>query len=121
MVDDLEDQRTLVSAILRKLDYRVDTAASGEAAVEYLRTWTVDLVLLDMIMDPGMDGLATYREIIRLHPGQKAIIASGFAENERVVEAVALGVSRYLRKPYTIENLGKALRSELSQVSPGAR
>jgi signal transduction histidine kinase/ActR/RegA family two-component response regulator/HAMP domain-containing protein len=119
VVDDLEDQRTLVSAILRKLNYRVDTAASGEAAVEYLRTRTVDLVLLDMIMDPGMDGLATYREIIRLHPGQKAIIASGFAENERVVEAIALGVSRYLKKPYTIENLGKALRSELIQVPQG--
>jgi len=119
VVDDLEDQRSLVSAILRKLDYRVDTAASGEAAVAYLRARTVDLVLLDMIMDPGMDGLATYREIILLHPGQKAIIASGFAENERVVEAIALGVSRYLRKPYTIENLGKALRAELVQLPRG--
>ncbi|MDR3669987.1 MAG: response regulator [Holophaga sp.] len=113
VVDDLEEQRTLVSAILERLDYQVVTAASGEAAVEYLKGHTVDLVLLDMIMDPGMDGLATYRQILALHPGQKAIIASGYAENERVVEAIALGASRYLKKPYTIENLGQALRADL--------
>jgi signal transduction histidine kinase len=110
VVDDLEEQRTLVAEILQKLNYQVDTAVSGEAAVEYLRTHAVDLILLDMIMDPGMDGLDTYRKILELHPGQKVIIASGYAENERVMEAIALGVSRYLRKPYTIENLGKALR-----------
>ncbi len=112
VVDDLEEQRQLVSEILRKLNYCVETAHSGEAAVEYLKTHTADLVLLDMIMEPGMDGLDTYRKIIELHPGQKAIIASGYSENERVVEAMKLGVGRYIRKPYTIENLGKALREE---------
>jgi signal transduction histidine kinase len=111
VVDDLEEQRSLVSGILQRLNYRVDTAASGEAAVDFLKTRKVDLVLLAMIMDPGMDGLDTYREIIQLHPGQKAIIASGFAENERVMEAIALGVDRYLKKPYTVEILGKALKS----------
>jgi signal transduction histidine kinase/CheY-like chemotaxis protein/uncharacterized membrane protein affecting hemolysin expression len=114
VVDDLEEQRTLVSAILERLDYRVVTAPSGEAAVAYLRSHSVDLVLLDMIMDPGMDGLATYRQILQLHPGQKAIIASGYAENERVVEAIALGAGRYLKKPYTIEKLGQALRADLA-------
>lgn len=113
VVDDLEDQRTLVCAILERLNYRTETAASGEEAVAYLRTRPVDLVLLDMIMDPGLDGLATYRQIIQRHPGQKAIIASGYAENERVVEAIALGAGRYLKKPYTIENLGQALRATL--------
>jgi signal transduction histidine kinase/ActR/RegA family two-component response regulator len=114
VVDDLEEQRTLAGAILRKLNYQVDTAASGEAAVEYLRTRAADLVLLDMIMDPGMDGLATYRAILQLRPGQKAIIASGYAENERVMAAIALGVSRCVRKPYTVQNLGQALWSELA-------
>lgn len=114
VVDDLEEQRILVSAILQRLGYRVDTAPSGEAAVAYLRTHTADLILLDMIMDPGMDGLATYRQVIQLHPGQKAVIASGYAENERVMEAIGLGVSSYLKKPYTIENLGRALQSQLT-------
>ena len=119
VVDDLEEQRTLVSAILGRLNYQVDTAGSGEAALAHLETGRADLVLLDMIMDPGMDGLTTYREILRLHPGQKAIILSGYAENERVLEAIALGAGRYLRKPYTIENIGLALRSELAPAGPG--
>jgi CheY-like chemotaxis protein len=119
VVDDLEDQRTLVSAILRRLNYRVDTAPSGEAAVAYLRTGSADLVLLDMIMDPGMDGLATYREILRLHSGQKAIILSGFAESDRVLEAIALGAGGHLKKPFTIESLGQALRNELDPTVPG--
>jgi CheY-like chemotaxis protein len=117
VVDDLEDQRQLVSAILQKLNYRVETAASGEAAEAFLRTRTVDLVLLDMIMDPGMDGLDTYRQIIQRHPGQKAIIASGYAENERVVEALALGADRYIKKPYTIENLAQSLRAALPEMT----
>jgi two-component system, cell cycle sensor histidine kinase and response regulator CckA len=70
-------------------------------------------LLLDMIMDPGMDGLDTYKKIIEIHPGLKAIISSGFAENERVREAESLGVSRYIRKPYTIETLGIAIKEEL--------
>lgn len=116
VVDDLADQRTLVAEILRKLNYRVDTAASGEAALEHLALHPADLVLLDMIMDPGMDGLDTYRRIIQLRPGQKAIIASGYAESERVMAAIALGVSRYLRKPYLLESLGQALLEELSRA-----
>ena len=46
-----------------------------------------DLVVLDMIMDPGMDGLDTYIKILEIHPNQKAIIVSGFAETERVARA----------------------------------
>ena len=118
VVDDQEDQRQLAAAVLGQLNYRVDTAASGEAALEYLRSGSADLVLLDMIMEPGMDGLLTYRHIRHLHPGLKTIILSGYAENERVLEAIALGARRYLRKPYTIEALGQALQAELG---PGQR
>ena len=60
------------------------TAASGEEAVEYLRTHKADLIVLDMIMDPGIDGLETYRKILEISPAQKAIIVSGFSESERV-------------------------------------
>ena len=55
--------------------------------MEYLKEHTVDLVVLDMIMDPGMDGLDTYRKILEIHPHQKAIIVSGFSETERVTKA----------------------------------
>ena len=119
VVDDLEEQRTLASEVLVQLNYQVVTVPSGEAALDYLRAGSADLVLLDMIMDPGMDGLATYREILRLHSGQKAIILSGFAESDRVLEAIALGAGGHLKKPFTIESLGQALRNELDPTVPG--
>ena len=83
--------------------------------MEYLQDRSVDLVVLDMIMDPGIDGLDTYREIIKLHPSQRAIIASGYSETDRVKEAQKLGVGYYLKKPYTIDKLGMAVRIELNR------
>jgi two-component system cell cycle sensor histidine kinase/response regulator CckA len=68
---------------------------------------------LDMIMDPGMDGLETYKRILRFHPGQKAIIASGFSETERVRETQRRGAGPYIKKPYTLEKIGTAIKHEL--------
>jgi len=60
----MKGQRDLAAAMLKKLNYKVTTAASGEDAVEYLKEHKVDLLVLDMIMDPGMDGLDTYRSVL---------------------------------------------------------
>ncbi len=92
-----------------------ETAASGEKALEYLKENRVDLVVLDMIMDPGIDGLETYRRIKKIHPAQKAIIVSGFSESDRVRQAQALGFGAYVRKPYVSEVLGLAVRKELDR------
>jgi len=113
VVDDIREQRELASRMLGKLNYKVASVASGEEAVEYLQTHTVDLVLLDMIMEPGMDGLDTYKAILAIRAGQKAIIVSGFAETERVREAQALGAGAYVKKPYVLERLGLAVRKTL--------
>jgi two-component system cell cycle sensor histidine kinase/response regulator CckA len=71
--------------------------------------------VLDMIMDPGMDGLETYRQIVGIRPGQRAIIVSGFSETDRVREAQALGAGAYVRKPYVLEKIGAAIRNELDR------
>ncbi len=113
VVDDVEQQREIASEMLRILNYKVSTVASGEEAVEFIKRSPPDGVVLDMIMPPGMDGLDTYRKILEIRPGQKAIIVSGFAESERVREALRLGAGSYIRKPYSLEKLGMALRSEL--------
>ncbi|HSO19264.1 MAG TPA: response regulator, partial [Desulfosarcina sp.] len=113
VVDDVEEQRTIAASMLERLNYRLATAASGEAAVTQLETHRVDLVLLDMVMDPGMDGLDTYRRIIARHPGQKAVIASGFSETDRVKAAMDLGVQQYVKKPYTLERIGMAVKQAL--------
>jgi two-component system cell cycle sensor histidine kinase/response regulator CckA len=68
-----------------------------------------------MIMPPGMNGLETYRQILTIAPDQKAIIASGYAETERVHEAQQLGAGSYIKKPYTLEKIGLAVRSELDR------
>ena len=115
VVDDIKEQRELASMILGNLNYRVATAASGEDAVEYLKSHRADLIVLDMIMDPGMDGLDTYKSILEIHPKQKAIIVSGFSESDRVQAAQSLGAGAYLRKPYIMEKLGITVRKELDR------
>lgn len=115
VVDDVQEQREMAEAILKRLNYRVKTVASGEAAVAYLKENNVDLVLLDMIMDPGIDGLETYRRILDIRPGQRAVIASGFAETKRVKAAIGLGAGQYVKKPYTLHKIGMAIKSELGR------
>ena len=120
VVDDIREQREIALKILSQLGYSVDTAASGEEAIEYLKDDAVDLVVLDMIMTPGIDGLETYRRIIARYPNQKTIIASGFSETNRVREAQRLGAGKYLKKPYTIESIGLAIRAELDKEKKAA-
>jgi signal transduction histidine kinase/ActR/RegA family two-component response regulator len=115
VVDDVAGQRDLASEMLRKLNYNVESVPSGEAAIEYLKEHKVDLLVLDMIMSPGMDGLDTYRGALEIRPEQKAIIMSGFSETERVNAAQASGAGEYVRKPYDIEKLGLAVRHELDR------
>ncbi len=115
VVDDVEAQREIASRILDKLGYSVTSISSGEEAVAYMRDKSADLVILDMIMDPGIDGLETYKRILEMHPRQKAIIASGFSETPRVKEAQRLGVGQYVKKPYSLEKIGLAVKSEIDR------
>ena len=115
VVDDVEEQRDIASGMLKKLGYEVDTVSGGEEAVDYIKKKRADLLVLDMIMDPGIDGLDTYRKILDHFPGQKAIIVSGFSETERVKEIQKLGAGQYIRKPYALEKIGLAIRQELDK------
>ncbi len=100
--------------MLQKLNYRVSSVESGEKAVEFIKTTNVDLLLLDMIMDTGIDGLETYKRIIQIRPDQRAIIASGFSETSRVKEMMALGARQYIKKPYGLNDIGKSVKEALS-------
>jgi CheY-like chemotaxis protein len=110
VVDDVEEPRELTSGMLKRLGYSVTEVSSGEEAVDYMKKNSIDLLVLDMIMDPGIDGLDTYKKILELCPGQKAIIASGFSETERVKEALRLGAAQYIKKPYSLEEIGLAVK-----------
>ncbi|HSO17891.1 MAG TPA: response regulator, partial [Desulfosarcina sp.] len=113
VVDDVAEQREIASGMLARLGYVVESVPSGEAAVDFVQHQRVDLLVLDMIMDPGIDGLETYRRIIRIHPGQRAVITSGFSESDRVQEARKLGAGVYVKKPYRLETIARAVRDEL--------
>ena len=71
-------------------------------------------MLLDMIMAPGIDGLETYRRIAAFKPDQKTAIASGYSETGRVKELQRLGVSAYLKKPYTLKKIAMVVKQTLS-------
>jgi len=115
VVDDVKEQRQIASEMLEKLGYNVTSVASGEAAVNHMHHHSADLMVLDMIMDPGIDGLETYKQITAIHPGQKTIIASGYSESERVKEAQRIGAGPYIKKPYLLERLGRAIKTELAK------
>lgn len=115
VIDDEESQRKISCKMLEALGYQAIPVSSGERAVEYLKDHTVDLLLLDMIMDPGMNGRETYERIIQDHPGQRAIIVSGFAETDEVLKAQKSGAGKYVKKPLTIESLGLAVKMELEK------
>lgn len=120
VVDDIPEQREIASTILAQLGYRVTTADSGEEAVRLAGEQKFDLLLLDMILGEGMDGLDTYRRITALAPGQPAIITSGFSETDRIAEALRIGAGQYIKKPYRINKIGLAIRDELARSTGNA-
>ncbi len=113
VIDDILEQREMAKAMLSQLGYQTRVAASGEEALEYLAGHQVDLLLIDMIMAPGLDGLETYQKALAINPRQKAIIVSGYAESDRVQAAMDLGARRYVKKPYTINALAVAVQEAL--------
>lgn len=115
VVDDVGDQREIAVELLRRMGYSVHAVESGEEAIDYLSRTSVDLLILDMVMEPGMDGLETYKKILEMHPDQKAIVASGYSETLRVKEALSLGAGKYLKKPFLYDQIGHAVRTELDK------
>jgi CheY-like chemotaxis protein len=115
IVDDVDSQRDIVTRMLKRLRYTPASISSGEEAIDYLKENDVDLVILDMIMDPGINGRETYERILKIKPDQKALIASGFAETDEVKRAQELGAGQFIRKPLILENLGIAIKAELEK------
>ena len=120
IVDDVKTQREMASDILTHLGYKVAMVSSGEEAIKYFRRQSADIIILDMIMPPGIDGLDTYRKILQIQPEQKAVITSGFSESNRVKECERLGAGQYVSKPYTFEDIGVAVKKELNRTIPTA-
>lgn len=115
VVDDDEDQLEIARTMLGRLGYRVLTGVSGEEAIRVVGRQPVDLVLLDMVMPGGLDGLATCREILQLKPEQRVVATSGSFNVERAGGMRELGITSFLEKPYTLAGLGASIRQELDR------
>jgi PAS domain S-box-containing protein len=118
VVDDVEEQRRIAEALLGRLGYSTWCVPSGEEAVESVKTQKPDLVLLDMIMDPGMDGLETYRHMLALYPELPAVLVSGYTMTQAVRDARDLESILFLKKPYALDSLGTTVRQALSRAVP---
>jgi len=113
-VDDDPQLRDLASQMLQIMGYKVDSVCSGELAQKFVKENPVDLIVMDMLMEPGMNGRQTYEEILKLYPNQKAIVASGFSESDEIKAALKLGASGFVEKPYSMAKLGRAVKEALN-------
>lgn len=113
VVDDEQSQRSVARSILEQLGYTAYTVESGEAAIAFVQQQPVDLILLDIVMAPGMDGCQTFREILNIVPSQKAIMTSGYCTQETLLQLQELGIVQYVTKPYSLTHIGKAIKEEL--------
>lgn len=114
LVDDEEMVRSSGKRWLEQLGYSVLLAADGAEAVDLYRERCndIDAVLLDLIM-PTMSGDKAFREIRALDAGVKAIISSGYSEDERVQAVLQEGATGFLPKPYSFDDLARAIEAIL--------
>ncbi len=115
IIDDVEEQREIASDFLTSLGYKVRCCSNGSEAIRDVEKKAPDILVMDMFMEPGFDGLDTFQEIIKKNPRQKAVIVSGFSTTERVEKMQKLGAGSYIRKPFTLEQIGQAVREELNR------
>jgi excisionase family DNA binding protein len=116
VVDDESSIRDLLSKTLALAEYDVDTAPDGRAALEQLRLYPYDLLIADLKM-PGIDGLAVIREAKRLKAGLPVIIITGYSTETAAIEAVNLGVSGYLTKPFRVPQVLAAAAKAIGEPS----
>ena len=114
IVDDEATIRDLLSKTLALAEYDVDLAPDGRTAIERLRIIPYDLLITDLKM-PGVDGLAVIREARRLKADIPVIIITGFSTEASAIEAVNLGVSGYLTKPFRVPRVLAAASKALGE------
>ena len=114
VVDDEAAIRDLLSKTLALAEYDVDMAPDGRTALERLRIIAYDLLITDLKM-PGVDGLSVIREARRLKADLPVIIITGFSNEASAIEAVNLGVSGYLTKPFRVPRVLAAAAKALGE------
>jgi len=118
VIDDVQDQLRIAEKLLTRLGYRVWCCASGEEGLALLKTQAMDLIVCDIIMAPGMDGIETCEQILKLYPNQKILFVTGFSDPGPLARAEKLGKVPCLFKPYTLEALASRVLDRLKDDGP---
>jgi two-component system response regulator AtoC len=109
LVDDEPGMLRYIKTLLEVDDHKVETASSGEEALERVQKGLQpDLVLLDLLM-PGIDGLQTLEQLRPLQPGIKVVMLSCVSDTRKVVSAIRLGAQDYLTKPFEKAELDRVI------------
>jgi excisionase family DNA binding protein len=117
IVDDEQTVRDLVAKTLSMADYDVDTAPDGPSALDRLNTTEYDLLITDLKM-PGMDGLSVIREVRRRSSELPIVIITGYSTEASAIEAINLGVSGYLTKPFRLPRVLAVAARALGEPAP---
>ncbi len=115
VVDDEDAVRYTSARLIEHFGFQVREADSGAAALAYFHAGgTADLVLLDQSM-PGMDGLATLTELLKLMPALRVVLFSGVGEDAARQRFQGKGIARFLQKPFTLDMLRDTLRAVIGE------
>jgi len=114
VIDDDPGVRDYMEAIVSRQGYEVMAVGDGEQALQSLESAQPDLVTLDVVL-PGMDGLQTLSELKKRLPDVPVVMLSGHGQARNIVEAMRLGASDFLRKPFEVEELELAFQKALEK------
>jgi two-component system response regulator AtoC len=114
VIDDDPGVRDYMEALVSRQGYEVVAVADGEEALKGLDASRPDLITLDVVL-PGMDGLQTLNELKKRLPEVPVVMLSGHGQARNIVEAMRLGASDFLRKPFEVEELELAFEKALEK------
>lgn len=124
VVDDEEIVRSVAETTLTKLGYRVTSATSGEEAVQVLQQakddgGSFDLVILDLTMPGGIDGVETHKRMRQVEPCLCAIVSSGYANSSVMANYRNHGFAGAIEKPYTFTRLAETVQMAFREADSG--
>lgn len=109
IVDDSKVFRKMLKAFFTENGHEViGEAGNGQEALKLLETCTPDLITLDITM-PVMDGIETLKQIKTNYPDQKVVMVSAAGQNSKIIDALKIGASDFIQKPFDPEDISVVL------------
>jgi len=117
-MDDDPNISYLTGTMLESLGYKFDLAKTGDEAIQFYKRYLnvgrpYDLVIMDLTIVGGMGGEEAFKHLRELDPGVRAIIASGYDDDDMARQLLDLGFCGYLTKPYRVGDLGRVIKKVL--------